>query len=620
MADRPLPRCAAPLLLGMLLCLSLPAAAPRRLEIQADYLIFSYDHNYLYGRGGARLVAAGTRVAADEVHVDVTARRIAFGGGCRLESGGQSREADVAELDLAGNRWTLLRFGPTVTRETLAASPGGDAPAASPPFPYRALAELRESLLYYLVGRLVIRDDMRVVGRDVTMFVEGLQSLSFRSFVLAGGDATGERGLALDRLWFTAAQGIEADGHVGHERTLGRAAWTSRAAAKLRYDILRRNRPDRPLRITLDGHTRLALAGRTELELHGSHVSHNLSGVGLSLSRDWAPGWRSKLSLDHQAPHRAPRETWLRLETDLRLGPAQLALRGGLEQGGQYSAELSGSGRLFGPVQFNLRAAAKKLRFEGGGESRIQDMAVGLAYTAGLFDLRGDTSFHRDLINGQRQVDPRLQLRLTPLRLYGGLLQLRLLSVLQYSRLSRPGFLQEQYKANLATALESQPLPLARRTDLSFALQAEQFFDNTPAGDVTSMGSVVRLRQALLGIMDFDLSYRYHTRRQSRRWFLTGSASQEWTAKLGLAEKVRRLSGWASLSGDPVTGQLTIAYTDLTLRLIGSWYLQVQYNYDFLLGNRSANVFLSRRAGRVIVRASYRSLSRQFIVEVLPGG
>ncbi len=245
---------------------------------------------------------------------------------------------------------------------------------------------------------------------------------------------------------------------------------------------------------------------------------------------------------------------------------------------------------------------------------------MGLAYTAGLFDLRGDTSFHRDLINGQRQVDPRLQLRLTPLRLYGGLLQLRLLSVLQYSRLSRPGFLQEQYKANLATALESQPLPLARRTDLSFALQAEQFFDNTPAGDVTSMGSVVRLRQALLGIMDFDLSYRYHTRRQSRRWFLTGSASQEWTAKLGLAEKVRRLSGWASLSGDPVTGQLTIAYTDLTLRLIGSWYLQVQYNYDFLLGNRSANVFLSRRAGRVIVRASYRSLSRQFIVEVLPGG
>ena len=33
------------------------------------------------------------------------------------------------------------------------------------------------------------------------------------------------------------------------------------------------------------------------------------------------------------------------------------------------------------------------------------------------------------------------------------------------------------------------------------------------------------------------------------------------------------------------------------------------FNYDF---------YLIRRAGRIMVRASYRSLSRQFLLEVLP--
>lgn len=611
--------------------LLLASAAQNRLDVRGDFLLYSYDFNYLYGRGHIQGRGPGFQIEADDVHVDVTTRQAQFGGACKLEIGNTRHKADVAELDLENGAWTLIRYGRQVERERLpsqkAQVPGAtaDIPKATAPavfFSRCNLAQLQTSLLYYLNRRVIIHRDYGVHGHDTTVYVEGLQSVSFRSFQLASGDSQiSQRGLMLDRLWFTPQQGIVSDAHLTHEGRLGRTAWRTYTATNLQYDILRRNRPDPPQRITIDNENRLDFPGKTTLSLRSGYITRNLFSASLTLKREWSAAFFTQTALEYKAPYQADSETWLRLDSGWRIGRFnQLTLRIGLEKQNQYSAELNGSGRIARNLNYSWHGAAAQLTVANQTDRQLRDANAEISYQSGLFTLSGRTSFHSDLLNKQRQVDPRLQMRITPLRFYGGLLHVTFFSVLQYSRLSRPGFINNQYKADISSTLESEPLSLTRHSQLSFSLQGEQFFDNTTIGDVTSLGGLLRLRQGLSNALQFELTYTYHTRRQSHGGLLAGTASQEWTAQLRLNERNnKRLNGWASLTCDTRTGSLTTTYIDLTSRLIGSWYLQTQFNHDYMFRRSSYNIYLSRRAGRIIVRVSYRSLSRQFIIEVLPG-
>jgi hypothetical protein len=149
----------------------------------------------------------------------------------------------------------------------------------------------------------------------------------------------------------------------------------------------------------------------------------------------------------------------------------------------------------------------------------------------------------------------------------------------------------------------------------------EQYIDRDPLSNFTSAGYRIRGKQDLFGVADMELQYNYQSRRQTRSWLISGTHSQDVNAVLRLKERMEnRINGGVALSFDSKTGRFSTGYFDGLIALSQNWKFQVQMNYDFQFRNFNYDFFLNRKAGRFTVRVSYRSLSRQFLFELLPGG
>jgi hypothetical protein len=186
------------------------------------------------------------------------------------------------------------------------------------------------------------------------------------------------------------------------------------------------------------------------------------------------------------------------------------------------------------------------------------------------------------------------------------------------NQLNLAGKRSDQRRANLALSLQSETIRLGGGPSFTFSLAAEQLLDQERLNRFTSLGGVLKCSQGIAAFADVDFLYNFNTRRQTEAWLIQGSTSQDWTAVLRLKESPKRVQGWASVSYDTKAGNFTTGYLDCTILLIKNWRLQTQMNYDFIFRNFNYDLYLIRSAGRFMVRASYRSLSRRFLVELLP--
>ena len=80
-----------------------------------------------------------------------------------------------------------------------------------------------------------------------------------------------------------------------------------------------------------------------------------------------------------------------------------------------------------------------------------------------------------------------------------------------------------------------------------------------------------------------------------------------------------RLSGWLSVSFDPKYSMWRYAYADVSLVVIKNWSFHSLANYNFIFKKlENIDLYLIRQAGRFQLRFIWRSLSRQFLVELVP--
>jgi hypothetical protein len=228
-------------------------------------------------------------------------------------------------------------------------------------------------------------------------------------------------------------------------------------------------------------------------------------------------------------------------------------------------------------------------------------------------------SLNRDLMNNQRQANPQVRLNLTPFTFYQGLLKANFSSQVMVNQLTMAGHRESLFRANLAMAIDSESIQLSRWTEVSFSLAMEQYIDREPISNYTTAGYLIRGKQDLFGIADMELQYNYQSRRQTRSWLISGTHSQDVNAVFRLKEEPQKwINGWVALSYDSKTGRFSTGYVDAVISLSKNWKYQTQMNYDFLFRNFHYDFFLIRKAGRFILRISYRSLSRQFLFEFLP--
>ena len=622
---------ALPALLLAALAVSLPARS--LLEIRGDYLIYSYDHNYIFAQGGVQLKSAAWTVRAGALEVDMETRQAVAGRGCRVEAGGREYEADVLEIDLDSLSLKLISYQENIRTWTLpagaardkgvadvAAQPPPNA-AADKPLVRRDLDELRRSLVYFLNQRIVVTDRFRLYGYQCTVFLEGAQSLSFKKFKLEpGGKETSKlQGVWIDRLWYYASQGIVASTHFLVERGLPAGKARLESSLDVKYDPFGQVEYGPALRVDFNSRNSFNLTRRHQLDLHVGFLTDNLLRGGMALTSQWTPWWRSVVAIEYSRTKARREELWLYFRSvlqDKHLG--DMALNLGYEREGQYQGDISLRNQAVKNMRLALRHSFSRLLLGAETYNRQNQSGAELSYTHRLFQMVADYSFHRDLLQDLTQGTPRFTLNATPFRLYRGLLRVDFASSFMVNQLQVGSRRDDQSRANLALNLQSEPIAVGPGSTLTMALSSEQLLEQDRENRFTSLGCVLKYTRELGARAELDFLYNFNARRRSEDWLIQGTTSQDWSAVLRLKDNGQRLKGWASLSYDTKTGRVTSSYLDCAVSLVKNWHFQTQMNYDFLFKNFSCDLYLIRHAGRIMLRASYRSLSRRLLLEILP--
>ena len=449
--------------------LALGVQAKDLLDIKGDYLLYSYDFNYIYGQGNIQLHSKNWSVQAGLVEIDVVAHVALASRGCRVEAGKQKYECDLLEIDLDSLELKFTSFRESIQSWTL---PG--EPAAAPTKGVQAkkisrqdLEGLRKSLLYYLNHRIVISSRYRVYGYQCTAFIEGAQSLSFKKFPLDGGGDTSQlKGFWVDRIWWYASQGLVFNGHFLLEKAVARGTARSANALDVKYDLFKQVDAGPPLRVNFTSQNSISLTRKLEAGLNVGYLTDNLFQSRLALKSQWTPGLSSEVAAEYSRTVASPtvasrEELWFRFRSglqDKRLG--NVALNLGYEKQDQYQGDVSLQNQAVKNVTLSLQHSRSRLLYGPDAYNRLSSTQLSLAYSHRLFQMAADYQFHKDLLQDQSQGTPRFTLNATPFRLYHGLLQMNFSSNFMVNQLNLAGKRSDQRRANLALSLQSETIRL----------------------------------------------------------------------------------------------------------------------------------------------------------------
>ncbi len=610
-----------PLLLLVLLTglrLESPAAV-RQVQVKAGFLVYSFDHNYLLGQGEVLLKTGAYEIRAGRIDLDLQEKSALLSGRVSISDGRGEKNYDLVEINLDSLAFRGSVFADSIHEES-------SFLAAEAEFQRKSqrridLNTLRDSLLYFLCTEVQLRGD-RVYGLGVTAFLEGVQSVTLKRFrldVLAGDKQPQERPFSIERFWYYQSQGFILNSALRLEKEWEGGSLRNRQTLGLNYDPFARSTP-RHLGLDFQSDTTIRLSPKQALNIRGSLVARNQADLRLVLSRSWNEKLSQELQLELKKPWQRRGEAWLGLLTSFNdftgWGRFNLSLKAAEKQ---HLVDLQYGRQMLKGLDFTFQQAFSRLRLSQTDETRLANSSVALQYNHHLFQIGADYALNRDLIRETSRSSPRLQMRLNPLSMYAGLLKLNLHSTLLSNRVLLAGRREDAWKANFGLGLATEPLPVWTGFTLNTTLALEQFLDQNPDLSQLASGVVVRGRQVFSSGAGWEIIYNFQSRRKLSDWFVSGTTSQDASLLLFLAPDKHVLNGRASISYDAKRGRFNSGFLDADLHLFKNWRLQSQLNYDFLVRRLSADFFLVKKSGRILFRVTYRTLSRQFLIELIPG-
>jgi hypothetical protein len=601
-------------------------AAKRILAVSGDVLVYSYDHGQAYGET-VGFEAGGYKVTAAYFKLDVFARQALAYGGVVLIKDAERLEADELLLSLEGGAATLVRYGATIEEMPLApAAPATDikdgggavgraAPAAGG-FEAIGLDQIRKSFISFSAREIIVTDSFEVQGTGVTLYLEGIESMGFKSFRLSDGIGPRRNGFALNRVWYNKTQGLIGRASYSIDKpnkvsSLTQLNYEERSFLKNNYGIDRQVDLLTSTTLTFNDSLRLGLAGNVN--------SSSLWNVQAWLSKTWSPAFTTQFDFSFNKPIGYRGEAWFGLQSQLAAGRwGNLSVQGRYETRNQAVAGLSYAASFLNRFSLNLQSYYSKVRIGDSDDfSEILTGGFNLSYGSRLFNLGTDYFLNYDLFGRQVLSQPQLRIGLNPVSLYGGLLSVSLSDVALYNHLSRQGQVERSASNNTVLNLGVLPLELGGRLRLSFNLALEQFVERE-GRNFTTGGVVVNAVRELWTGVSVEAYYSLSSRRRTRGWLIEGTTSQD-LSLVARATAGDRINSWVSLSYDAKNGQLRHSFADLSFKVVRNWGLHAILNYDFFLKKlNNVDLYIVREAGRLQLRLIWRSLSRQFLVEFLP--
>lgn len=592
------------------------------LRVSGAYLAYSYDHGQIYGERVA-FKLGGWDVACRGLKIDLASRSVLAFGAVELKKDGAALAADELIFDLPAGNPALLRYGDLL--EVLALDPPGPLeeklraglPARRKALDELTLARLQGSLVYFAGKTFEIADSLEVTGYDVTLFIEGIPSVGFAKFSLSLGDKQRTNGLSLDKIWYTKTQGLFGKASFSFQRETKIDSLT-----ELYYEehSILKDYAGLPRQFDLQSNTTLALGAGSRLGLAANYNSTSLWNTRLWIDRAWNAD-KNKLQFDlaYNKPLQGRDETWIGAQASLDFGAGgRLAIQGKYEIRNQALATLGYNAVFLKRLSLAVQSSYSRILAGGlGGVSRIFTGSANLTYRADLFSLGTDYFLNEDLQGDTRLTRPQLRMAFNPVTFYGGLLTATLQNVFVVNDFARSGAATRAYNNNSALTVAAAPIAFGNASTLQVNLAFEQFLEKQ-GRNFTSGGLILRSSTRLLESLTLEGFYSVQSRRKSTGWLIEGTTSQDLSGVLRFAPG-DRLRGWVSVSYDPKNGEWKQSFADVTVGLIKNWNFQSLLSYDFYRKTiANVDLYLIRHAGRFDLRFIWRSISKQFLIELIP--
>ena len=156
------------------------------INVQGTYLTFSYDYNQIYGEN-VELDSEFCHVFADYIKIDLVSRLFLAVGNVVLEKNGVLSSGDEFLFNPDEEDGLLIRYEETIQYEKFGEKVESSLSTRLGFFKNVNLMRFQKSFISFIGEHFTITEKYDVYGYDVTMYIEGLESVGLRKFKLSEG-------------------------------------------------------------------------------------------------------------------------------------------------------------------------------------------------------------------------------------------------------------------------------------------------------------------------------------------------------------------------------------------------------------------------------------------------
>ncbi len=585
------------------------------IDVLGTHLSFSYDYNQIYGEN-VELDSDFCHVYADYIKIDVASRLFLAVGNVVLEKNGVLSSCDEFLFNPEEEDGLLIRYKETIQFEQMGEKEVSSLSSHLRFFENVNLLRFQKSFISFTGQHFTITENYDVFGYDVTMYIEGLESLGLRKFKLSEGIQQERNGFYLGSVWYSRSQGITTRAGFLYDKenkvnSQTQIYYEERSILK-DYEGLKRQ-------VDVTTSTFFNLSESLNLGILGNYNSSTQWNAQFVLDKKWGAKNHTQIDFAYNNPLNRDQEAWFGLESKLYGGKlGNLFFSGRYELHNQVLANFSYTHTPLKNVNVLLNSSYSQIRLgDSLGKSRIFTGNLKLSYGTKVFNLSSDYYLNQDLFGQQMLSQPQLRFALNTFQLYDGLLSASFSNIFIYNRFKTDELRKDGYSNNTIFNLSSQPIFVGKNLILDFNLAVEQFFEKA-GRNFTSSGFIFKVKQILTKGVSLEGFYSVYSRRKSENWFIEGTTSQDLSTVLRV-NPAENLNGWISFSYDPENSQWRESFVDISIGFLKNWQFHSLANYDFLLKKiNNVDLYLLRDTGRFQIRLIWRSLSKQFLIELIP--
>ena len=603
------------LIFFIILSISLTASEKILMKLEGSYLAYSYDNRQIYGEN-VKFNFFSYEVSCQYIKIDVTSRTFYAYGNVVLKKEDEIISGDELLFDPLKNIGKLISY-----KEGVEVKKIGDEDSEIPLSKNNILDELslskiQKSFLYFTGQLFQINKDFEVYGFNVTLYLEGLESLGFKKFRLSGGINQRNNGFSLDRIWYTKTQGL-----------ISRASYFYKKENKINsltqlnyeeHSVLKDYPGGLKRQVDVMSSTTVNFNKNLNLGLTGNYNSSNLWNARVWLNKKWGNKVNTQVDVLYNKPINLKGETWLGFQSIINANKlGNISFAGKYEIQNQVLSSFSYRNTFLKRINFLLSSSYSKVKIgQSGDYSEILSGGVNLSYSSRIFNLSTDYYLNYDLFGDQLLSQPQLRLGLNPFQFYGGLLSLSIYNVFIYNDL-RGEIHDYNYSNNTIFNLSTKPIFVQKSFSVNFNIALEQFVEKEDR-NFTSGGFIINVKKGILKGVSLEGFYNIQSRRKTKSWLIEGTTSQDLSTVLKVNPS-KSLNAWLSFSFDPKKSQWRQSFANLSLELFRNWKFNSLLNYDFILKKiNNVDLYIIRDAGQFQLRFIWRSLSKQFVVELVP--